>query len=128
MLAAVAECFQLRPKMSGFKPMEELRKVPAAVTAAAISFSSEAAHAKSVLGVNGALDFGPLAGNQPGGEGTGKVLGVNDTSLFGVLLLVPVIIGVLFNQWQDYQDDDEDFFDTYDSRRDDRELTNRNRV
>jgi len=41
---------------------------------------------------------------------------------------VPVIIGVLFNQWQDYQDDDEDFFDTYDSRRDDRELTNRNRV
>ena len=56
------------------------------------------------------------------------MLGVNDTSLFGVLLLVPVIIGVLFNQWQDYQDDDEDFFDTYDSRRDDRELTNRNRV
>ena len=28
---------------------------------------------QSVLGVNGALDFGPLAGDQPGGEGTGKV-------------------------------------------------------
>ena len=26
-----------------------------------------------MLGVNGALDFGPLAGDQPGGEGTGKV-------------------------------------------------------
>ena len=30
--------------------------------------------------------------------------------------------------WQDYQDDDDDFFDTYDSRRDDRDLSNRNRV
>ena len=35
----------------------------------------QAAQAKSVLGVNGALDFGPLAGDQPGGEGTGKVRG-----------------------------------------------------
>ena len=32
----------------------------------------QGAQAKSVLGVNGALDFGPLAGDQPGGEGTGK--------------------------------------------------------
>merc|ERR1719276_101251 len=110
--------------------MAELKKISAASTAAGIALYTGplAASAKSVLGVNGALDFGPLAGNQPGGEGTGKVLGVNDTSLFGVLLLVPVIIGVLFNQWQDYQDDDDDFFDAYDSRRDDRELTNRNRV
>merc|ERR1719510_2054842 len=53
----------------------------AALTAAAVALHAEAAHAKSVLGVNGALDFGPLAGNQPGGEGTGKALGVNDTAL-----------------------------------------------
>ena len=98
------------------------------MTAAAVTFSAEAAHAKSVLGVNGALDFGPLAGDQPGGEGTGKALGINDDSLAFVLGGVLVIFGFLFNQWQGYQDDDEDFFDTYDSRRIDRELTNRNRI
>merc|ERR1719163_1264308 len=70
----------------GVKPMEELRKLPAAATALCISTYAQAASAKSVLGVNGALDFGPLAGDQPGGEGTGKALGVNDDSLFGVLL------------------------------------------
>jgi hypothetical protein len=37
------------------------------------------------------------------------------------LLAVVVIIGFLFAQWQGYQDDDEDFFDSYDSRRDDRD-------
>ena len=79
-------------------------------------------------GLTSPLHAPRLAGNQPGGEGTGKALGVNDTSLFGVLLAIPVIIGVLFSQWQDYQDDDDDFFDSYDSRRDDKELTNRNRV
>ena len=89
----------------------------------------QGAQVKSVLGVNGALDFGPLAGDQPGGEGTGKALGINDDSLGYVLLFVTVGIGYLFAQWQSYQDDaDEDFFDTYDSRRVDREITNRNRV
>jgi len=87
------------------------------------------AHAKSVLGVNGALDFGPLAGDQPGGEGTGKALGVNDDSLFFVLFGVTFAVGFAFAQWQSYQDDDEDdFFDGYDSRRVDKELSNRNRV
>lgn len=107
---------------------QALRGGVSAATAAAITLHSEAAHAKSVLGVNGALDFGPLAGDQPGGEGTGKALGINDDSLGFVLLAVPIILGVLFNQWQGYQDDDDDFFDTYDSRRTDKELTNRNRV
>ena len=37
-------------------------------------------------------------------------------------------VGYAFAQWSAYQDDDEDFFDTYDSRREDREITNRNRV
>ena len=38
-------------------------------------------------------------------------------------------VGYSFAQWQSYQDDaDDDFFDTYDSRRVDREITNRNRV
>ena len=41
----------------------------------------QAAQAKSVLGVNGALDFGPLAGDQPGGEGTGKVSGESWASI-----------------------------------------------
>ena len=82
-----------------------------------MAFQSQAAHAKSVLGVNGALDFGPLAGDQPGGEGTGKALGINDDSLGVVLIVVIFAIGFAFNQWQSYQDDDEDFFDTYDSRR-----------
>ena len=90
-------------------------------TAAAVTFHAEAAHAKSVLGVNGALDFGPLAGDQPGGEGTGKALGVNDDSLFFVLFGVVFSVGFAFSQWQDYQDDEDDFFDTYDSRRNERE-------
>ena len=57
-----------------------------------------------------------------------QALGANEPALLGVLVAIPVIIGLLFNGWQSYQDDDEDFFDTYDSRRDDREITNRNRV
>jgi len=72
-------------------------------------------------GVNGALDFGPLAGDQPGGEGTGKALGINDDSLGFVLIFVVLAIGFAFGQWQSYQDDDDDFFDTYDSRRVERE-------
>merc|ERR1719182_594810 len=115
--AAGASAFQLPSAPKGLRPIEGLSKVPAALTAAAITFSSEAAHAKSVLGVNGALDFGPLAGDQPGGEGTGRALGVNDDSLFAVLFIVIFGIGFLFAQWQGYQDDEDDFFDTYDSRR-----------
>merc|ERR1719311_528170 len=97
-----------------------------AATAAAITFHSEAAHAKSILGVNGQLDFGPLSGDQPGGEGTGKALGVNDDSLFFVFGAVIGSVFFAFSQWQDYQDDEEDFFDVYDSRRNERQ-DNRNR-
>ena len=92
-------------------------KAAAALTALAINVHAEAAHAKSVLGVNGALDFGPLAGDQPGGEGTGKALGINDDSLGFVLITVVLIVFSAFAQWQSKQDDEEDFFDTYDSRR-----------
>ena len=220
---AAASAFQLPSKLQ----MPSLNQVAAATTAAAVSVHAEAAHAKSVLGVNGALDFGPLAGDQPGGEGTGKVrdapthcsgarrqatcqapaaraqpaahlalccvtaqreknlcsqvaqgrggaegvrpgspgcvpevagrvarwpharhtyapspemlmrcatysppqaLGVNDDSLFGVLFVVTFAVFYAFSQWQSYQDDDEDFFDTYESRRVDFENSNRNRV
>merc|ERR1719399_1781904 len=95
---------------------------------AAAGLGVQAASAKSVVGVNGALDFGPLAGDQPGGEGTGKALGINDDSLLFALTAVVLAVGYAFAQWQEYQDDDEDFFDTYDSRRFDKENTNRNRV
>jgi hypothetical protein len=57
-----------------------------------------------------------------------QALGINDDSLGFVLLTVIFAIGFAFSQWQSYQDDDDDFFDTYDSRRGDRELSNRNRV
>merc|ERR1719231_1745932 len=99
--------------------MAELKKISAASTAAGIALYTGplAASAKSVLGVNGGLDFGPLAGDQPGGEGTGKALGVNDDSLFIVLGVVTLSVFFAFSQWQSYQDDDEDFFDVYDSRR-----------
>ena len=69
--ACAASAFQLPQKLE--LPKLELNKLAPAFAAAAVSLHSEAAHAKSVLGVNGALDFGPLAGDQPGGEGTGKV-------------------------------------------------------
>ena len=68
-LAASAEAFRM-PKLA---MQQHLNKLAAPAAALAVSVHSEAAHAKSVLGVNGALDFGPLAGDQPGGEGTGKV-------------------------------------------------------
>ena len=74
-------------------------KITAPLSASAITFHSEAAHAKSVLGVNGALDFGPLAGDQPGGEGTGKALGINDDSLLAVLGIVTISVFLLFSQW-----------------------------
>ena len=41
------------------QPKAQLAKASAALTTAAVTFHAEAAHAKSVLGVNGALDFGP---------------------------------------------------------------------
>merc|ERR1719472_622917 len=122
---ACVSAFQLPQKFQ----LPSLNQAAAATTAAAVSAHAEAAHAKSVLGVNGALDFGPLAGDQPGGEGTGKALGVNDDALFFVLFGVTFAVGFAFAQWQSYQDDaEDDFFDTYDSRRNDRESSNRNRV
>lgn len=67
-LAASAEAFRMPASLA-----QPLTKLAAPAAAFAITVHSEAAHAKSVLGVQGALDFGPLAGDQPGGEGTGKV-------------------------------------------------------
>merc|ERR1719198_624432 len=132
--AATASAFQLQsarvttPRAQvSMGPVDGLKKLSAAATAASINLYIQAAEAKSVTGVNGALDFGPLAGDQPGGEGTGKALGINDDSLGFVLVGVAVGIGYLFNQWQSYRDDDDDFFDTYDSRRAERN-DNRNRV
>ena len=62
---AAASAFQLqKPTMPEVR--QALTTAAQAATAAAVTFHSEAAHAKSVLGVNGALDFGPLAGDQPG--------------------------------------------------------------
>ena len=72
-----SQAFQL-PKLPAMQ--QQMNKAAAAATAAAVTFSSEAAHAKSVIGVNGALDFGPLAGDQPGGEGTGKVRAAPSTN------------------------------------------------
>jgi len=129
-LVGSSQAFQMpgpSAKPQGLK--QQLTQLPAAAAALAVTFHAEAAHAKSVLGVNGALDFGPLAGDQPGGEGTGKALGINDDSLGFVLLGVTLAVGYSFAQWQSYQDDgDDDFFDTYDSRRTDRVDGNRNRV
>merc|ERR1719254_86142 len=96
----------LQQKMKLMQPLE-LSKLPAAASALSVSLYAQAASAKSILGVNGALDFGPLAGDQPGGEGTGKALGVNDGSLGVVVIVVIFAIGFAFNQWQSYQDDDE---------------------
>merc|ERR1719163_1351394 len=81
-----------------------------------------AAPTMAIGGVNGALDFGNLASGV-GGEGTGIALGANEPALLGILLVIPLTIGLLFGGWQGYQDDDDDFFDTYDSRREDRDLS-----
>jgi len=86
-----------------------------------------AAPQMAIGGVNGALDFGNLASGV-GGEGTGIALGANEPALLAVVIAIPCIIAYLFAGWTDYQDDGDDFFDTYDSRRADRDITNRNRV
>ena len=66
-----------------------------------------------------------VLGGLPGGETREHD---DDDALFFVLGGVTLAVGFAFAQWQSYQDDaDDDFFDTYDSRRTDRELTNRNR-
>eukprot|EP00291_Cryptomonas_curvata_P023799 CAMPEP_0172156478 /NCGR_PEP_ID=MMETSP1050-20130122/3232_1 /TAXON_ID=233186 /ORGANISM="Cryptomonas curvata, Strain CCAP979/52" /LENGTH=117 /DNA_ID=CAMNT_0012825549 /DNA_START=40 /DNA_END=393 /DNA_ORIENTATION=+ len=49
-------------------------------------------------------------------EGTGEALGLDDTRLIVPLILVPVIIGIIFQGFAAEQDND-DFFDTYDQRR-----------
>jgi len=113
-IVSTATGFKLAPLKT---PKATLAKASAAITSLSINAYVEAAHAKSIMGVNGALDFGPLAGDQPGGEGTGKALGINDDSLLFVLGGVFGSVFFAFAQWQDKQDDDEDFFDTYDSRR-----------
>merc|ERR1712216_1032051 len=77
--------------------------------------------AMGIGGVNGALDFGNLASGV-GGEGTGIALGANEPALLAIVILVPSVIAFLFSGWTNYQEDrDDDFFDTYDSRRTDRE-------
>merc|ERR1719198_1941767 len=101
--ASAATGFRLGPVKTRDVPRTHIAKVVTSFTTAAITVHAEAAHAKSVLGVNGQLDFGPLAGDQPGGEGTGKALGINDDSLGFILLGVIFIIGFLFAQWQGYQ-------------------------
>lgn len=53
----------------------------------------------------------PLAPDS--GEGTGKALGINDDSLFAVFGFVIGSVFFAFSQWQEGQDDDEDFFDSY---------------
>ena len=57
-----------------------------------------------------------------------QALGANEPGLLAILVIVPLAIWFLFAGWTDYQEDDDDFFDTYDSRRADRENTNRNRL
>lgn len=80
-----------------------LRKLPAAAVAASVTAHAEMVSAKAWTGTAGALDFGPLAGNQPGGEGTGKPLGISEDALLGVLLVVTITVFGLFAQWQSYQ-------------------------
>ena len=46
-----------------------------------------------------------------------RAAGINDDSLGFVLGGVLLSVFFAFNQWQETQDDDEDFFDSYDSRR-----------
>ena len=70
-LLTACAAFQAPGKLNGLQ--QTLQKLPAAAVAFSITTHANAVHAKSVIGVNGGLDFGPLAGDQPGGEGTGKV-------------------------------------------------------
>jgi len=49
-------------------------------------------------------------------EGTGESLGVDDGRLIVPLVLIPVVIGLLWGGFASDQDNS-DFFDTYDQRR-----------
>jgi hypothetical protein len=111
----------------GYQKRMDRRAAIAKSAGVAAATLATAAHANSIQGVNGALDFGPLGGDQPGGEGTGKALGIDNDYLYGVLFAIPAANLFYFAQWQRYQGDDDDFFDTYDSRRVDGEESARNR-
>uniref|UniRef100_A0AAU8MIF8 PsbW n=1 Tax=Chroomonas placoidea TaxID=173977 RepID=A0AAU8MIF8_9CRYP len=49
-------------------------------------------------------------------EGTGEALGIDDTRLIVPVILIPVITFILYAGFASEQDN-EDFFDTYDQRR-----------
>ena len=62
-LLSGSSAFQLpKPKFDFKAPAAALAKLPATATALAISAHAQAAHAKTVLGVNGGLDFGVRCG------------------------------------------------------------------
>jgi len=88
----------------------------AALTAAAVALHAEAAHAKSVMGANGALDFGTLVGDLPSREGTGKALDNKYSLVFGLFGIV-FVIGLARAQRQSYQDDDKKNSDSLGGRR-----------
>jgi len=102
LFVASATALQL-PQMPRVNAVEMARKLPAAALAASVTMTSELAYARTWTGVNGQLDFGPLAGDQPGGEGTGRALGINDDSLLIALGVVSIGIFALWSQWQTYQ-------------------------
>jgi len=81
-LAAVRKSTALKHQVIGtdasVQHLTSANKVAAALTATAATRHLEAARAVAVLGVSGALDSGPLAGDQPGGKGAGKLLRIND--------------------------------------------------
>jgi len=94
-----------------------LSKIAKGSAIAAATLAS-AAQAGSRTGVNGQLDFGPLAGDQPGGEGTGKALGANDDVLLVILFVVPLLNWIVFKQWGDIQEDRQsDSFEEIEKRR-----------
>ena len=90
----------------------QLRSSKAAVSMKADGFQLPAGIKKALAPATAALSIAAPAF----AEGTGEALGVDDGRLLIPLLLIPVLVFVTYQGFAAEQDN-EDFFDTYDQRR-----------
>jgi len=107
-LAAAASAFTA-PAMGG---RMQLRSSQAAISMKAGGFQLPAGVKKAMAPAIAALSIAAPAF----AEGTGEAIGIDDGRLLIPLLLIPTIVFVVYQGFASDQDN-EDFFDTYDQRR-----------
>merc|ERR1711907_613455 len=116
-LLVCAVFFSLLSAVSGFNTITQLRSVrninrpPRCKTSSAVTMSfAEKDVAKAVA-------LAPVFTALPAfAEGTGEILGITDNVIFGHMIGIVFVTFLQFVKWSSQQED-EDFFDSYDQRR-----------